>query len=811
MANRRHSEQIDINVSARTGDAAGKIREISRSILEAKVLTNQPIRVRMNLRDLENGAKHATGTFRMLAGAIRTFNTLIFANSFNSVIGHIVRTVDGYTNLENKVRSVLTAHEELGFTMERLTSIANANRTSIDSVATVYSRTAKSVEDLGVSQSATLEFTKVLSQAVVVGGSTAIEAQQAMIQLSQGLASGALKGDELRSVLEQLPVVSKILAKELGVTVGALKKLGAEGKITSETVFAAIINAGDEMQDKFDDLVPTFEQSWQVFHNNWIVGLQMFAPMVKALGESLGWLTEKWNMMGDAIEYASGGLLRGREGAVHLTTRAQGDIAVLEHLKGLGFEKSELKDAAEGLSPEERAAIIKAAGIGESKGAKTPWEYAEERRRAKEEEEKDLYEIQKGEAMLDLAALADRPKKPPKTKKEGGLTFAELIEKMRQENEVEALGDYEGGIAKEFFQKMGMLKDSLRETLIAGAGKGGTADSQLQELMAMIRQEHDAKIANDLKDDNRKELLDKAKEQLKVWKEEREAILENARKLKEKDQAIRESVDPYHQYNEEVEKFQDHVNRNRDFYTNHPDELGKITDAVEKLGTMYQTFNPIFENMRTNIADAAAEALVFGKNMADALNQIGKQTASSFISSSLQLGMNALLGVPMPGLTGGNPVVPPGPPNVNPQTGQPLQPGETLVFGEYVRGSPKGGASGGYFPGYAYGGYTGSGGRGDVAGYVHGKEFVVNANATARNRALLESINSGKQVSSNVTVHNYAGVQVETATGSNGEIEVMIRKAIAEQTPGVMAAELGNANSNAAKALRRNYALQRRP
>ena len=78
-----------------------------------------------------------------------------------------------------------------------------------------------------------------ISNAARLSGAGTQEASAALLQLKQGLASGVLQGDELRSVLEQLPAFAQAIAKELNVNVGALRRLGSEGKITSETVFNA--------------------------------------------------------------------------------------------------------------------------------------------------------------------------------------------------------------------------------------------------------------------------------------------------------------------------------------------------------------------------------------------------------------------------------------------------------------------------------------------------------------------------------------------------------------------------------------------
>ncbi len=91
-------------------------------------------------------------------------------------------------------------------------------------------------------------------------GLSAGNVNAAVLQLSQGLAAGALQGDELRSIMEQLPPVSQAIAKELGVTVGQVKKLGSEGKITSEVVINAIKGLNDTELGKLDQTLNTTQE-----------------------------------------------------------------------------------------------------------------------------------------------------------------------------------------------------------------------------------------------------------------------------------------------------------------------------------------------------------------------------------------------------------------------------------------------------------------------------------------------------------------------------------------------------------------------
>jgi tape measure domain-containing protein len=93
-----------------------------------------------------------------------------------------------------------------------------------------------------------------------VSGATAQESSAALLQLKQALGSGVLQGDELRSIREQAPAVGQAIAKEMGVTIGELKKLGSEGKITTEIVIRALAKLRGE---KLGQLQAQFSTSAQ--------------------------------------------------------------------------------------------------------------------------------------------------------------------------------------------------------------------------------------------------------------------------------------------------------------------------------------------------------------------------------------------------------------------------------------------------------------------------------------------------------------------------------------------------------------------
>jgi tape measure domain-containing protein len=100
-----------------------------------------------------------------------------------------------------------------------------------------------------------------LNKAARLSGAGSQEAAGALLQLKQGLASGVLAGDELRSVLESMPALTQQLAREMGVTVGELKKLGSEGKITSEVLYRAAAALADS-QAPAKTSVETLAAAW---------------------------------------------------------------------------------------------------------------------------------------------------------------------------------------------------------------------------------------------------------------------------------------------------------------------------------------------------------------------------------------------------------------------------------------------------------------------------------------------------------------------------------------------------------------------
>lgn len=216
--------------------------------------------VRRNIEDIGGSATRAEGAVSLLNRALGLIGGGLIVNE-------LVRLADTYTNLQNRLRLVTTDTQNLARVTDELFAISNRTRSSYESTAELYARVGLAAKDLGRGQEELLQFTESLNQAVILSGASAQEASAGIIQLSQGLASGTLRGDELRSVLEQLPAVADVIAKGLGVTRGELRKMGEDGKITADIVLDAFAAAREELDGKFAQTVPTIGQSFTVLKN----------------------------------------------------------------------------------------------------------------------------------------------------------------------------------------------------------------------------------------------------------------------------------------------------------------------------------------------------------------------------------------------------------------------------------------------------------------------------------------------------------------------------------------------------------------
>ena len=229
------------------------------------------INVVVNTRGAEQGTQRVDRSLTAIERSLTRINRLlsgVFA--FQALAGGIrafAQLADSITLAENRFRAVGVAAERTGQITRTLFGIANDTRVSFDGVTEVFQRASIALSSLGAEEAEVIAFTRTLTQTIALSGATTAEAEGALRQFTQGLAANRLSGQELNSVLEQLPFLAGIIADELGVLTGDLRGLANQGLITGDVLRSAIANAGPEIARLFANTIPTLSQSFVVLNN----------------------------------------------------------------------------------------------------------------------------------------------------------------------------------------------------------------------------------------------------------------------------------------------------------------------------------------------------------------------------------------------------------------------------------------------------------------------------------------------------------------------------------------------------------------
>ncbi|MBK4420976.1 tape measure protein [Enterobacter hormaechei] len=251
-------------------------------------------RLEAGLNRTERSLSSIEGTMSSLTGVAKA---LVAALSVQQVGAYAQAWQDLSNKLANAVRDSVPPFETLADVTERVFDISQKTRSGLDATATLYARLERSTRSYGVSVEDITRLTTIINQGFVVSGATAEEASNAIIQLAQGLASGALRGDEFNSVNEQGNRLMIALADSMNVSIGALRNMAAEGKLTTDVIVNGLLSQGDKIGQEFAKTTATISQSLEIANNNITkffgenatvkTGVKIFSDSVISLSENL--------------------------------------------------------------------------------------------------------------------------------------------------------------------------------------------------------------------------------------------------------------------------------------------------------------------------------------------------------------------------------------------------------------------------------------------------------------------------------------------------------------------------------------------
>jgi len=204
---------------------------------------------------------------RALGGLSTTLKSLAALGAVVGLARQFVTLADASANLQNKLSLVTVEGQKSGQLFNIVAASANRLGASLEEVGGLYFQISNNSRDLGLSQATNLQITENLIKGFQLTGQSMAQVQGSITQLGQAFSIGTLRGDELNSVLEGLPIVAQTLAKNLGVTTGALKVLGEQGKISSQDLANAILDSGKAIDSAYLNKLPTVQQAFKVLSN----------------------------------------------------------------------------------------------------------------------------------------------------------------------------------------------------------------------------------------------------------------------------------------------------------------------------------------------------------------------------------------------------------------------------------------------------------------------------------------------------------------------------------------------------------------
>jgi tape measure domain-containing protein len=183
-------------------------------------------------------------------------------------IGDAIKAADDYSRIESKLRQITGGVAGAVQAQSELYKIAQDTRQPFIELANTYAQVARATAEMGISQEQLMGITKTVSQAVSLSGSSTQAAQAAMVQFSQAMASGTLRGEELNSIMEQTPRLAQAIAQGMGIGIGELRRLGAQGELTADQVLGAIAKSAKRIDDEFKSMTPTVADGFTKMANS---------------------------------------------------------------------------------------------------------------------------------------------------------------------------------------------------------------------------------------------------------------------------------------------------------------------------------------------------------------------------------------------------------------------------------------------------------------------------------------------------------------------------------------------------------------
>ena len=208
---------------------------------------------------IEIETRKAQSSINGLKTAVKGFVAILAAKQVVDFGNKIRDSVKNFQTYENQLRLITKSSDDLNRVMGLLQKAAVDNRTAFGDTVDLFTKLRISTESLGIAEERVIDVTGKLSKALQLAGADGNTASSVIRQFGQAMASGEVRGDEFRSLVEGLGPALAIMARESGVTVGQLRRMSQAGELTAEAMFKMLENS-KALTAAFADQKPTIDQ-----------------------------------------------------------------------------------------------------------------------------------------------------------------------------------------------------------------------------------------------------------------------------------------------------------------------------------------------------------------------------------------------------------------------------------------------------------------------------------------------------------------------------------------------------------------------
>lgn len=288
IRNARSADSFDRSLS-RLDRTFARTERASKSSADAFIRTGAAARkMTVHLDAANNNAIKTNSSLLMMfktlgRASIAVAGLGLLTGGVAGLTGAITGAADKMALMEARLKVAIGANGNLGAAMNEVRNIADKTRSGLDEIGTLYTKIARNSENLGVSLGQVGGATQNFAMLLKVSGATAGESASSILQLGQALGSGVLNGDEFKSLSENASEFMKVLAKSMGVSIGQLKALGGQGKITGQEIVKALTDPKmvADIEKNFGALPVTFADFKTGFAN---AGMGWTAALMQGMG-----------------------------------------------------------------------------------------------------------------------------------------------------------------------------------------------------------------------------------------------------------------------------------------------------------------------------------------------------------------------------------------------------------------------------------------------------------------------------------------------------------------------------------------------